>query len=45
MCVGLLCRARLMAAKASRTSAIYHLGLEGLGELSLENEPEQDVSA
>ena len=30
--------------KVSRTSLIYHFGLEGLGELRLESETESDVS-
>jgi hypothetical protein len=30
-------------AKPARTSLIYHLGLEGLGELALDNEPDEDV--
>jgi hypothetical protein len=29
--------------KVSRTSLIYHFGLEGLGELRLESEAESDV--
>ena len=31
-------------ARPARTSFIYHLGLEGLGELALLNEPDDDVS-
>ena len=34
----------LMAARPARTSLIYHLGLEGLGELAMEDEPEDRVS-
>ena len=34
----------LMAARPARTSLIYHLGLEGLGELAMEDEPEERVS-
>ena len=35
---------KLREGKPGRVSAIYHSGLEGLGELKLVNEPDIDVS-
>lgn len=34
----------LFSGKISRTSLIYHFGLEGLGELRLESEVDEEVS-
>lgn len=34
----------LLSGKISRTSLIYHFGLEGLGELRLESEIDEEVS-
>ncbi len=32
------------SGRPARTSLIYHFGMEGLGELELEDEPDQTVS-